>query len=161
MLAGKPVALNSEELITRVQSLIPLLRSNANVADRLGHVPDENVRAIEEAGLLRMLMPVNRDGYWTDAARAATAMTHIASGCPSTAWVLQIYSGIGRMAEVFPGKRWPRSMPRRLTPGSPALGRRQLGPAGTARTLRRTASTTSTGQRPHLTSTPVEVLPST
>jgi len=29
-------------------------------------------------------------------------LTHIASGCPSTAWVLQIYSGIGRMAEVFP-----------------------------------------------------------
>src|ERR1700733_3279149 len=102
MLDGKPAAPNSEELISRAQSLIPLLRSNANLADRLGHVPDENIRAIEEAGLLRMLMPVNRGGYWTDAATAATAMTHIASGCPSTAWVLQIYSGIGRMAEVFP-----------------------------------------------------------
>lgn len=29
-------------------------------------------------------------------------MTHIASGCPSTAWVMQIYSGIGRMAESLP-----------------------------------------------------------
>jgi 3-hydroxy-9,10-secoandrosta-1,3,5(10)-triene-9,17-dione monooxygenase len=29
-------------------------------------------------------------------------MTHIASGCPATAWVMKIYSGIGRMAEVFP-----------------------------------------------------------
>jgi len=102
ILDGKPLAPSSEELISRAQSLIPLLRSNANLADRLGRVPDENVRAIEEAGLLRMLMPVNRGGYWTDAATAATAMTHIASGCPSTAWVLQIYSGIGRMAEVFP-----------------------------------------------------------
>ena len=68
----------------------------------LGRLPDENVQAIEEAGLFRMLMPVNRGGYGTDAATAATAMTHIASGCPSTAWVLQIYSGIGRMAESLP-----------------------------------------------------------
>jgi alkylation response protein AidB-like acyl-CoA dehydrogenase len=49
-----------------------------------------------------MLMPANRGGYGTDAATAATAMTHIASGCPATAWVLQIYSGIGRMAESLP-----------------------------------------------------------
>ena len=102
MLDGKPVAPSSEELISRAQSLIPLLRANATLADRLGHLPDENVQAVEEAGLFRMLMPVNRGGYWTDAATAATAMTHIASGCPATAWVLQIYSGIGRMAEVFP-----------------------------------------------------------
>ena len=32
-----------------------LLRANATLADRLGHLPDENVRAIEEAGLFRML----------------------------------------------------------------------------------------------------------
>jgi 3-hydroxy-9,10-secoandrosta-1,3,5(10)-triene-9,17-dione monooxygenase len=63
MLDGKPLAPSSEELISRAQSLIPLLRSNASLADRLGRVPDENVRAIEEAGLLRMLMPVNRGGY--------------------------------------------------------------------------------------------------
>ena len=80
MLDGKPTAPNSEELISRAESLIPLLRSNANLADRLGHVPDENVQAIEEAGLFRMLMPVNRGGYWIDAATAATAMTHITSG---------------------------------------------------------------------------------
>lgn len=99
---GKPAAPSPGELISRARSLIPLLRANATLADRLGRLPDENVKAVEEAGLFRMLMPVNRGGYWTDAATAATAMTHIASGCPSTAWVLQIYSGIGRMAEVFP-----------------------------------------------------------
>jgi alkylation response protein AidB-like acyl-CoA dehydrogenase len=102
MLDGKPAAPSSAELISRAQSLIPLLRANAALADRLGRLPDENVQAIEEAGLFRMLMPVNRGGYGTGAATAAAAMTHIAAGCPSTAWVLQIYCGIGRMAEVFP-----------------------------------------------------------
>ncbi len=99
---GKSVAPSSEELISRAESLIPLLRANASLAERLGHLPGENVQAIEEAGLFRMLRPANRGGYGTDAATAATAMTHIASGCPSTCWVLQIYSGIGRMAESLP-----------------------------------------------------------
>ena len=102
MLDGTSVVPGSAELISRAESLIPLLRANGSLAERLGRLPDENVRAIEEAGLFRMLMPVKRGGYGTDAATAAAAMTHIASGCPATAWVMQIYSGIGRMAEVFP-----------------------------------------------------------
>jgi hypothetical protein len=36
MLDGKPAAPSSEELISRAQSLIPLLRANANLADQLG-----------------------------------------------------------------------------------------------------------------------------
>jgi alkylation response protein AidB-like acyl-CoA dehydrogenase len=99
---GKATAPGSAELISRAQSLIPLLRANGALAEALGHLPDENVKAIEEAGLFRMFIPVNRGGYGTDAATAAAAMTHVASGCPATAWVMQIYSGIGRMAEVFP-----------------------------------------------------------
>ncbi len=102
MIDGKPAAPSSAELISRAESLIPLLRANANLADQLGRVPDENVKAIEEAGLFRMLMPAKRGGYGTGAATAAAAMTHIASGRPSTAWVMQIYSGIGRMAESLP-----------------------------------------------------------
>ena len=93
---------SSQELISRAESLIPLLRANAVLAEELGRLPDENVRAVEDAGLFRMLMPANRGGYGTDAATAATAMTHIASGCPSTAWDMQIYFGIGRMAEGLP-----------------------------------------------------------
>jgi 3-hydroxy-9,10-secoandrosta-1,3,5(10)-triene-9,17-dione monooxygenase len=93
---------SSQELISRAESLIPLLRANAVLAEELGRLPDENVRAVEQAGLFRMLMPQNRGGYGTDAATAATAMTHIASGCPSTAWDMQIYFGIGRMAEGLP-----------------------------------------------------------
>jgi 3-hydroxy-9,10-secoandrosta-1,3,5(10)-triene-9,17-dione monooxygenase len=99
---GTSAAPSSEELISRAESLIPLLRANANLTAQLGRLPDENIAAIEEAGLFRMLRPVNRGGYGTDAATAAAAMTHIASGCPSTCWVMQIYSGIGRMAEILP-----------------------------------------------------------
>ena len=99
---GTSAAPGSAELIGRAQALVPLLRANASRTARLRHLPDENIAAAAEAGLLRMLMPVNRGGYGTDPATVATVMTHVASGCPSTAWVLQIYSGIGRMAQSMP-----------------------------------------------------------
>jgi len=102
ILDSKSAAPSSAELISRAQALIPLLRANAVLAEELGHLPDENVRAIEEAGLFRMLMPANRGGYDTDPATIATAMTHIASGCASTCWDMQIYCGVGRMAESMP-----------------------------------------------------------
>jgi alkylation response protein AidB-like acyl-CoA dehydrogenase len=102
MLDDETAVPTPEELIKRAQGLIPLLRANGSLADQLGRLPDENVRAVEEAGLFRMLRPANRGGFGTDAATAAAAVTHIASGCPATAWVMSIYSGIGRMAESLP-----------------------------------------------------------
>src|ERR1700761_4686766 len=101
-LDGKPAVPSSAELIGRAEALIPLLRANGALADQIGRLPDENVKAIEEAGLLRMLMPEARGGYGTDARTAVAVTTHIASGCPATAWVMSIYSGIGRMAEALP-----------------------------------------------------------
>ena len=137
ILEDKPVVPSSAELISRAKSLVPLLRANANLADRLGRLPEENVEAIEEAGLFRMLMPVNRGGYGTDAATAAIAMTHIASGCPSTAWDMQIYFGIGRMAESLPEQTLAEIYASGLTPNSPApspplarSARRSTGAAG-------------------------------
>jgi 3-hydroxy-9,10-secoandrosta-1,3,5(10)-triene-9,17-dione monooxygenase len=91
-----------EELIRRAESLVPLLRANAERAEQLRRLTDDTVRAVEDAGLFRMLQPVRHGGYGTKPATVAKVMTLIASGCPSTAWVMQIYSGIARLAEVLP-----------------------------------------------------------
>ena len=91
-----------EELTRRAESLVVLLRANAERAEQLRRLPDESVKAVEDAGLFRMLQPVRHGGYGTDAATVAKIMTFIASGCPSTAWVMQIYCGIARLAEILP-----------------------------------------------------------
>jgi 3-hydroxy-9,10-secoandrosta-1,3,5(10)-triene-9,17-dione monooxygenase len=90
------------ELIERAQSLVPLLRANAERAEQLRHLPDETMQALEDAGFIEMLHPVRHGGYDTDPATLSKVMTTIASGCPSTAWVMQIYSGIARLAEILP-----------------------------------------------------------
>ena len=89
------------ELVARAAALVPILRENATQAEQLRRLPDESVRALEQAGLFRMLQPVARGGYGTDAATISKAMTLIASGCASTTWVMSIYSSVAQLAELL------------------------------------------------------------
>jgi alkylation response protein AidB-like acyl-CoA dehydrogenase len=93
---------DSGELISRAEALVPLLRDNAVKAEELRRLPDDSVRALDEAGLFRMTQPVRRGGYGTDAATVAQVMTLIASGCAATTWVMMIYSAVADLAEVLP-----------------------------------------------------------
>ena len=90
-----------DELVRRAESLIPRLRENAADAERLRRLPEDSVRALEQAGLFRMTQPVRYGGYGTDTATVATVMTSIASGCASTAWVMMIYSAVAQLTQLL------------------------------------------------------------
>jgi alkylation response protein AidB-like acyl-CoA dehydrogenase len=92
---------SAAELVGRAASLVPLLRENATKAEQLRCLPDETIRALEQAGLFRMLQPVARGGYGNDAVTISKVMTLIASGCASTAWVMSIYSSVAQLAELL------------------------------------------------------------
>jgi 3-hydroxy-9,10-secoandrosta-1,3,5(10)-triene-9,17-dione monooxygenase len=101
MISRDLVPPDASELISRAESLVPLLRKNATRAEELRRLPDESVRALEEAGLFQMTRPVRHGGYGTDAATVAQVMTLIASGCPATTWVMMIYTSVGDLAEML------------------------------------------------------------
>jgi len=90
-----------DELVARAASLVPVLRENAAQAEGLRRLTDATIRALQEAGLFRMLQPVARGGYGTDAATLSKVMTLIASGCASTTWVMSIYSSVAQLAELL------------------------------------------------------------
>ena len=90
-----------DELVDRAAALVPLLRENATRAEQLRRLADASVEALAQAGLFRMLQPVRRGGYGTDAATISKVMTLIASGCASTAWVMSIYSSVAQLAELL------------------------------------------------------------
>lgn len=92
---------SSHELAGRAAALVPLLRENGPKTEQLRCLPDASIRAIEEAGLFRMLQPVARGGYGTDAATISHVMTTIASACASTTWVMMIYSSVAQLAELL------------------------------------------------------------
>jgi alkylation response protein AidB-like acyl-CoA dehydrogenase len=93
---------SSSELISRAESLVPLLRENAVKAEELRRLPDDSVRALDEAGLFRMTQPVRHGGYGTDAATVARVMTLVASGCAATTWIMMIYNAVADLAELLP-----------------------------------------------------------
>jgi alkylation response protein AidB-like acyl-CoA dehydrogenase len=95
---------SADELVARASSLVPLLRENATKAEQLCRIPDETIGALEEADLFRMLKPVARGGYGTDAVVISKVMTLIASGCASATWVMSIYSAVAQLAELLSEK---------------------------------------------------------
>ncbi len=75
-----------EELVARATGLIPLLRKNAEATEAQGHLMEENLAAIEEAGLLRLLVPSRVGGYQSNIRTAMRVGVELGRGDGSTAW---------------------------------------------------------------------------
>lgn len=81
-----------EELVARAAELVPLLRRNAERCEQEGKLPEENVRALEEAGLLRLTLPRRYGGYEADTRTKVEVYSELGKGCSSTAWVAGLWS---------------------------------------------------------------------
>jgi 3-hydroxy-9,10-secoandrosta-1,3,5(10)-triene-9,17-dione monooxygenase len=51
------------ELVERATSLVPVLRTRAGEAETLRRVPDENVAALQQGGLFKILQARRHGGY--------------------------------------------------------------------------------------------------
>ena len=74
-------------LIERARSMIPRLAARAPQAEADGKVPEETVRELEEAGLLRVLQPKRWGGHEMDPRVFYSIQMALAEGCMSTAWI--------------------------------------------------------------------------
>jgi indole-3-acetate monooxygenase len=79
-----------EELVTRAREMGPLLRANAERADREGHLPAESLDAMREAGFLRMYAPHSRGGLEVDPVTHALVQEELARHDSAAAWILQV-----------------------------------------------------------------------
>jgi len=91
-----------QDLVQRATDLVPLLRKNAPQADQQRRIPEENLAALEEAGLLRMTRPRRYGGYEIDALTKYEVLAELARGCASTAWVTMIYTDVSFIIGKFP-----------------------------------------------------------
>jgi 3-hydroxy-9,10-secoandrosta-1,3,5(10)-triene-9,17-dione monooxygenase len=86
-LAGlDPTALR-EALVERANALRPLLEANAVETENGRRVVEENINAIREAGLFRIMAPRRFGGLQTDIRTKLEVSAALARGCGSTAWV--------------------------------------------------------------------------
>lgn len=83
--------LSYQEVPDRVTELaVPVLASNAQRTEAERRVPAENIEALKEAGLLRLMAPQRYGGLEADWKTNAEALARVGSACGSTAWVLAV-----------------------------------------------------------------------
>jgi 3-hydroxy-9,10-secoandrosta-1,3,5(10)-triene-9,17-dione monooxygenase len=77
----------AHEVVRRVEELSDRLSKAAGETESLGRLSDESVRVVREAGVMRMLQPLEYGGYAAHPRDFAEAVMAVSKVCGSTGWV--------------------------------------------------------------------------
>ena len=77
----------AHEVVSRVEEIAGRLAATADETERLGKLADESVKLIREAGVMRLLQPIEFGGYAAHPRDFAEAVMAAAKACGSTGWV--------------------------------------------------------------------------
>jgi 3-hydroxy-9,10-secoandrosta-1,3,5(10)-triene-9,17-dione monooxygenase len=89
-LSNKANAPELLDLVGRAEAMIPALRERATQAEADCRVPDETIRAFQNAGFFKILQPRRWGGYEMDPQAFYAVQMKVAEGCMSSAWVLGV-----------------------------------------------------------------------
>src|SRR3989442_7592404 len=78
---------NEEEFIQHDAALRPLLEQNAARTETERRIPEEIIRALEDAGLFELMVPKRFGGHGLSMEAVLRVSAELAKGCPSTSWV--------------------------------------------------------------------------
>ena len=88
----KEGAVTRAELVTRAQDLVPVLRERASQAEALRRIPDETVKDIVSAGLIRIGTPDKYGGLGIEYDAAFDVGWELGRGCGSSAWCYSLWT---------------------------------------------------------------------
>jgi 3-hydroxy-9,10-secoandrosta-1,3,5(10)-triene-9,17-dione monooxygenase len=94
----------TEDLVTRARELVPMLRANAQSAERERRLPEANLEALRSAGLLRLSLPRRHGGYELGVRSFLRVCAELGRGCGSTAWVATLLNTNLYTASAFPDR---------------------------------------------------------
>ncbi|TVT24102.1 acyl-CoA dehydrogenase family protein [Amycolatopsis acidiphila] len=92
---------SESSLVEAAAAVAPEVRALAAEAQRLGRLPDETIRLLDEAGLHKVLAPRSRGGHQASIETFNGVMEELGKACGSTAWVASIYNGNMYMLTAF------------------------------------------------------------
>ena len=81
----------------------PVLERNADTTDAQRRLADENVQALLDSGLCRLMVPARFGGHQTSIRTYIDVMAEVGRGCGSTAWVASLINVCAWLAALFPG----------------------------------------------------------
>jgi alkylation response protein AidB-like acyl-CoA dehydrogenase len=130
---GEADSVSSSEMIVRAARLAAVLEKEAARIEAAGRIPDDIASLLTEAGFFRMTQPRHLGGYGLSPRTLWEVVFHIASACPSTAWVLSLVG-----ANLLMVGRFPRSAQQAVFEGDqPAIVTLLTGGVGTNVQLQR------------------------
>jgi alkylation response protein AidB-like acyl-CoA dehydrogenase len=88
---------------TPFADLATVLTRNAAQADTDRHLPDENIHALRDAGVLRLATPPAYGAQGADLQTLLPILTELGQHCASTAWVAS--TAVSRVGRRPPGGR--------------------------------------------------------
>src|ERR1700736_693947 len=92
----KPVSGGSGEaaaFLARIDHILPLLKERSAEAERLRRLPDENIRAMTDAGIFRAMQPKQWGGLEIDPVTWFESIVRVGSACGSSAWIHGVIGG--------------------------------------------------------------------
>ena len=93
------------EIVASARAIVERLRGNASESDRLRHLSDDSFQALQEAGLLQILVPRRCGGYEGQLTTVLEAASIVAEGCPAAGWYVMLANGnswqLGGLEENF------------------------------------------------------------
>jgi 3-hydroxy-9,10-secoandrosta-1,3,5(10)-triene-9,17-dione monooxygenase len=90
------------ELVRRAEALQPLLMKNAAESDRGRRAHEDNIRAIAEAGLFRLMVPKRYGGYEGSLRNHLEVSAALGETCGGTAWVVALTNVCAWFTGLFP-----------------------------------------------------------
>ena len=89
-------------LAERAAAIRPILERNAETTDSRRRLADENVQALKDAGLCRLMVPTRFGGHQTSVRTYIDVMAELGRGCGSTSWVASLINVCAWLAALFP-----------------------------------------------------------
>jgi 3-hydroxy-9,10-secoandrosta-1,3,5(10)-triene-9,17-dione monooxygenase len=98
---GERLDAHGRELVDSAAALVPLLAANAERADAERRIPEVNLAALREAGLLRLCVPRAVGGHGAGVGTLLAVCAELGRGCASTAWVTALFGSGSVLAGMF------------------------------------------------------------
>jgi 3-hydroxy-9,10-secoandrosta-1,3,5(10)-triene-9,17-dione monooxygenase len=101
---GGDVIPTRSELVGRAAALRSLLEGNAGQTETERRVAEENIRAVDDAGLFHIMVPRRFGGYETDIRTMLDVSAELAKGCGSTGWTVNLINVCAWLVGLYPGQ---------------------------------------------------------
>ena len=93
---------STQELIARAKALGPLLAKNAAKSEQDRRASDENIDAIRDAGLFRLMVPKRLGGHQSSIKTHLEVTAALAESCAGTAWVTALTNVCAWFVGLYP-----------------------------------------------------------